>query len=127
MGVFIDLKKAFDTIDHSLLIKKLEYYGIRGVPLNWLKPYLDHRKQCVHFNHTDSYLQEVVCGVPQGSILGAKLFILYINDICNTSNVLKFILFADDTNSFCTGSNLKEICQVITSELEKLNMWFSLN
>ena len=58
--------------------------------------------------------------------LGPKLFILYINDICNTSNVLKFILFADDTNSF-TGSNLKEICQVITSELEKLNIWFSLN
>ena len=59
--------------------------------------------------------------------MGTKLFILYINDICNTSNVLKFILFADDTNSFCTGSNLKEICQVITSELEKLNLWFSLN
>ena len=119
VGVFIDLKKAFDTIDHSLLIKKLEYYGIRGVPLNWLKSYLDHRKQYVHFNGTDSYLQEVVCGVPQGSILGPKLFILYINDICNISNILKVILFADDTNSFCTGSNLKEICQVITSELEK--------
>ena len=127
VGVFIDLKKAFDTIDHSLLIKKLEFYGIRGVPLNWLESYLDHRKQYVHFNDTDSYLQDVVCGVPQGSILGQKLFILYINDICNTSNVLKFILFADDTNSFCTGSNLKEICQVITSELEKLNIWFSLN
>ena len=80
VGMFIDLKKAFDTIYHSLLIKKLEYYGIRGVPLNWLKSYLDHRKQYVHFNGRDSYLQEVVCGVLQGSILGPKLFILYKND-----------------------------------------------
>ena len=76
VGAFIDLKKAFDTIDHSLLIKKLEYYGIGGVLLNWLKSYLDHRKQYVHFNGTDLYLQEVVCGVPQCSILRPKLFIV---------------------------------------------------
>ena len=77
VGVFIDLKKAYDTVDHSLLRKKLQYYGIRRVPLNRLKSYLDNRKQHVHFNGTDSYLQEVVCGISQGSILGPK-YLYYI-------------------------------------------------
>ena len=96
LGVFIDLKKAFDTIDHLLLIKKLTHYGVRGIASNCIRSYLANCKQFVHFNGVNSELQEVVCGVPQGSILGPKLFILYINDICNISNVIDLIIFADD-------------------------------
>ena len=69
---------------------------------------------------------KVKCCVPQGSILGPKLFILYINDICNISPVLNFILFADDTNLFCTGSNIHTVCKIVTCELNKLNCWFAV-
>ena len=85
--VLVDLKKAFDTIDHSLLIRKLEFYGIRGKALSWVKSYLDNRKQYVHFDGVNSSLLKILCGVPQGSILGPNLFILYINDICNVSKI----------------------------------------
>ena len=91
IGDFIDLKKAFDTIDHTLLLEKLRHYGVRGVANDWLSSYLENRLQYVSFGDTDSTLRNVICGVPQGSILGPKLFILYINDICNVSPVLKFI------------------------------------
>ena len=96
VGVFIDLKKAFDTIDHKLLLKKMEFYGIRGIVLKWVKSYLANRKQYVCMNSSRSDLLQIRCGVPQGSILGPKFFILYINDICNCSNILQFILFADE-------------------------------
>lgn len=87
MGVFIDLKKAFDTINHDILIQKLERHGIRGVGLNWLKSYTENRKQFVQVGVTKSSLLDITCGAPQESILGPKLFILYINDICNVSKI----------------------------------------
>ena len=110
IGVFIDLKKAFDTVNHTLLIDKLEYYGIRGIAQEWLKSYLKDRKQFVQIDECASTLLNVTCGVPQGSILGPKLFILYINDICNASTSLKFILFADDTNVFYSGVDIDNVC-----------------
>ena len=127
IGVFIDLKRAFDTIDHSLLLKKLEHYGIRGLANNWLYSYLKNRKQFVQVDEHRSTMLEILCGVPQGSVLGPKLFILYINDICNVSNLLKFILFADDTNIFRSGSDLNVLCREISKELDKLNVWFNVN
>ena len=127
IGVFIDLKKAFDTIDHTLLLAKLRHYGVRGVANDWLSSYLENRMQYVSVGDTDSILRNVICGVPQGSILGPKLFILYINDICNVSPVLKFILFADDTNIFCSGSDIVQLSIIVSSELDKLNEWFAVS
>ena len=126
-GVFIDLKKAFDTVNHTLLIDKLEYYGIRGIAQEWLKSYLKDRKQFFQIDECASTLLNVTCGVPQGSILGPKLFILYINDICNASTSLKFILFADDTNEFYSGVDIQTICECISRELDKLHVWLAVN
>ena len=103
IGVFIDLKKPFDTIDHHLLLRKLEAYGIRGMANEWLKSYLHNRLQYVSIENNNSDLLNVICGVPQGSILGPKLVILYINDLCNITTLLKFNLFTDDTIISCSG------------------------
>ena len=127
IGVFIDLKKAFDTIDHKILLKKLSHYGLRGKSNDWIKSYLESRKQYVKLQNCESDCINVVCGVPQGSILGPKLFILYINDMCNVSKLLKFILFADDTNIFCSGKDLQNLSYLITQELYKLTDWFAAN
>lgn len=127
VGIFIDLSKAFDTLNHDILLSKLELYGIRGVPLQWFKNYLSNRKQFVSINGVSSTLSHVNCGVPQGSILGPLLFILYINDIVNCSHILKFILFADDTNLFYSGKDIWQVMQCINAELLKLSEWFRAN
>ena len=106
LGVFLDFSKAFDTVDHSILLKKLDFYGFRGVVLKWLSNYLQIRKQYVFYNNTKSDYKPISCGVPQGSILGPLLFLLYINDITNVSNKLFLLLFADDSNAFITGKML---------------------
>lgn len=88
VGIFIDLQKAFDTIDHEILfvvLKKLQQNGIRGIPYNWVKSYLTNRQQYVQVNENRSRLKSITCGVPQGSVLGPILFLLYIDDMCNVS------------------------------------------
>ena len=126
-GVFIDLNKAFDTVDHSILIEKLYHYGIRGTANKWICSYLMNRFQYVTINGTNSDDMNVLCGVPQGSILGPILFILYINDMCNVSTLLKPILFADDTNLFYSGKDIDELCSAVSIELDKLSIWFQVN
>ena len=100
LGIFLDLSKAFDTIDYDILLHKLSHYGIRGKALEWFGSYLRGRKQFVSIDGVNSSFQELFYGVPQGSLLGPLLFILYMNDFQNSSKILSFILFADDSNLF---------------------------
>ena len=95
IGVYIDLKKAFDTIDHSPLLRKLNRYGIRCIANSWLSSYLKEISQYVFHNNENSDAMNICCGVPQGGILGPKLFILYINDMVDVSKIFKFIIFPD--------------------------------
>ena len=105
VGIFLDLKKAFDTVDHIILCKKLKKYGISGKALHILKSYLANRKETVNIRDTYSKFEEMNIGVPQGSILGPLLFIIYINDLPNVDNTCEFFIYADDTAIFFKHKN----------------------
>jgi Reverse transcriptase (RNA-dependent DNA polymerase) len=127
VGIFIDLQKAFDSLDHSILLSKLEFYGIRGIVLKWFTSYLKDRSQYVVYNKVCSSLKPITYGVPQGSILGPMLFILFINDIANCSHLLYPILFADDTNLLLSDVDCNSLIAKLNPELIKLSSWFCAN
>ena len=122
IGLFLDLSKAFDTVDHAILFDKLEYYGIRGLALDWIKNYFSNRTQYVEFNGKSSVRSKISCGVPQGSILGPLFFLIYINDINNVSAALNLILFADDTSVFMSHKDLDYLAHTLNLELNKLSI-----
>jgi hypothetical protein len=127
IGVFIDVAKAFDTIDYGILFKKLENIGIRGIALKWFRSYFQNRKQQVICNGAFSSLRLINYGVPQGSILGPLLFLIYINDLPNASAVLQFALFADDTNIFVSSKSYNGLFNLMNQELTGVTDWFYAN
>ena len=127
IGILLDFSKAFDTINHKILLYKLRHYGIRGIALKWFENYLNNRQQFVSINNSNSSIKSVGCGVPQGSILGPLLFILYINDFRNSSKALSFLLFADDSNIFYSHRNPKFLLDTINAELHHVAEWIKTN
>ena len=117
IGISLDFSKAFDTVDHHILLEKLYHYGIRGCAHKWLTSYLSNRKQFVTYNGTQSKKQTIKCGVPQGSILGPLLFLVNINDLPHICHNTFPVLFADDTNLFISGKNIDHLEQTINTEL----------
>ena len=127
IGIFIDLSKAFDTLDHNKLISKLEHYGVRGTCLSLLKSYLTNRVQYTNFQNTLSDSKPIKYGVPQGSVLGPLLFLVYINDIINCSALGHFVLFADDTNIFVVGKDKEDAYANAQSVLDNVSKYMFLN
>ena len=126
-GIFIDLRKAFDTVNHNILLLKMEHYGVRGPSLQWFRSYISERKQYVYINGECSELKQISCGVPQGSVLGPLLFLIYINDLPNISKKLDLYLFADDTNIYYEDKSLENLEIRVNKELKNLYLWLSVN
>lgn len=127
VGLFLDLSKAFDSLSHHILVDKLKYIGIRGPPLKLFTNYLANRKQVVHCNNNKSDIKNISKGVPQGSILGPILFLIYINDIVHASSKFKFILFADDTNLLLSDNDLHVLHSNLSTEMGHISQWLRFN
>ena len=125
--VFVDLKKAFDTVDHNILLEKLDYHRIRGVVKNCFKSYLNNRKQFVTLNGSDSEFKPVSTGVPQGFALGSLLFLVYINDLHKCVKYSKVYLFAGDTNMLQSDNSLRNVAKRTNFDLKNLSQWLKAN
>lgn len=127
LGLFLDLKKAFDTVQHDILLKKLNIYGIRGIGLKLIKSYLNERYQYVCLNNESSSKMKIKHGVPQGSILGPLLFLAYINDITEITGSPQLVMYADDTNVFFAGETIQIVEKLANDYLLKLSKWLETN
>ena len=128
LGIFIDLSKGFDTVDHKILLGKLTYFGISETYIKWFKSYLELRQQYIACNiNKQSILKYITCGVPQGSILGPLLFLLYVNELHLASNINKPVMFADDTCLFFTDNNISQLFRTVNHELKHIQNWFNAN
>ena len=126
-GIFLNLSKAFDTVDHSIIISKLEHYGIRGIALQWFKNYLLNRYQIVKFKNSQSEKKRLNAVYLKGLFWAHFYFYLYVNDIFKSSEKLSFILFADDTNIFYQHEDIKVMTETLNNELNKVNLWLQAN
>ena len=127
IGIFLDFSKAFDIVDHGILLQKLELYGVQDIALKWFDSYLSNRLQYVTYNNVKSDKQNVKCRVPQGSILGPLLFLLYINDLTTVSSTSLSVLFADDTNIFLSGKSLQSMSMTLNEQLTAIYEWLCCN
>lgn len=127
LGVLIDYRKAFDTVNHEILLNKLMKYGVRGLANKWIRDYLSNRLQFTSYNRIRSSNMQITCGVPQGSIMGPFLFLCYINDLPNVSNMITPLIFADDTNLFITGKDPNALMATLNEELVKISQWTDVN
>ena len=127
LAIFMDLSKAFDTLDHHILLKKLNYYGFEGPALDWFSSYLTGRQQHVELNGVSSSFSQLSTGVPQRSILGPLLFLIYMNDIPNASTFFKYVLYADDTTLFSTINISAGATHEINNHLSKVYDWLGVN
>ena len=125
--VFIDLKKVFDKVDHDVLCKKLEHYGVQQRELSWFRSYLSNRKQLCRVNGVDSNVGEIEVSVPQGSCLGPLLFLIYINDLPQAVQHSSVTMYADDTSPCHQSRDLTQLNKAINSDLKKLETWLQGN
>ena len=128
LGIFIELSNAFDTVDHGILIKKLKHYGVKENNLRWFESYLSNRKQYICYNGNKcTTFESITYGIPQGSIFGPSLFLIYVNDLPKATNILDTIMFADDTNLFYSHHDIKTLFSTVNAELQKIADWFKAN
>ena len=127
IGVFLDLSKAFETVNHDILLDKLSYYGINNETKDWFSSYLKNRKQYVCVDGVNSKILPLEYGVPQGSVLGPILFLIYINDAQFATNFIHLVLYADDINLLVSNKSLKKSIMVLNKELARLEEWFQAN
>ena len=127
LGVFRNFSKAFDTVNHAILLQKLNHYGIRGCSLKWLESYISNRTQYVSYNDATLKLATIKCGVPQGSILGPLLFLIYINDLFQVCKSTSPFLFSDDSNLFLSGNDPQVIQDTMNVELKNISEWLKAN
>lgn len=127
IGIFLDLSKAFDSLLHNILLDKLKNMGIRGIPLQLFTSYLENRKQIVFCNEIDSEMRNIYKGVPHGSVLGPILFLIYINDIIQSSSSFQYVLFADDTNILLADKDINSLHSTLTIELPRIVKWVNDN